>query len=170
MGQVDLNPNKIYTYIQSRFYRAPEVILGITYTPAIDMWSFGWILYELYNGYPLFAGENENEQLQWIMEVKGKPPPSVLALASRRKNFFDNDYNPILDPNSRGKIRKPGAKELKTVMKWEDEKFIDFIDKCIEWKVEERLSPEKAQEHEWIKEGLREISKENKKQEAKNAQ
>jgi hypothetical protein len=51
------------------------------------------------------------------MEVKGKPPPSVLALASRRKNFFDNDYNPILDPNSRGKVRKPGAKELKTVMK-----------------------------------------------------
>ena len=41
---------KIYTYIQSRFYRAPEIVLGIPYSSAIDMWSFGCILYELYVG------------------------------------------------------------------------------------------------------------------------
>jgi dual specificity tyrosine-phosphorylation-regulated kinase 2/3/4 len=35
---------QIYTYIQSRFYRAPEIILGVKYTTAIDMWSFGCIL------------------------------------------------------------------------------------------------------------------------------
>jgi dual specificity tyrosine-phosphorylation-regulated kinase 2/3/4 len=52
---------RIYTYIQSRFYRAPEVILGIPYTQAIDMWSFGCILAELYAGYPLFPGENEQD-------------------------------------------------------------------------------------------------------------
>ena len=40
----------VYTYIQSRFYRAPEIILGIPYTPAIDMWSFGCILVELFTG------------------------------------------------------------------------------------------------------------------------
>ncbi|KAG0168761.1 hypothetical protein DFQ30_004363 [Apophysomyces sp. BC1015] len=39
---------KVYTYIQSRFYRAPEVILGMSYNMAIDMWSFGCILAELY--------------------------------------------------------------------------------------------------------------------------
>lgn len=159
MVQVDSSPNKIYTYIQSRFYRAPEVILGISYTTAIDMWSFGCILYELYNGYPLFAGENENEQLQWIMEIKGTPPWSLLAVASRRKNFFDKDYKPILEPNSRGKIRQPGARSLKEVMKWEDDpNFVDFVDKWIEWKVEDRMTPEEAQQHEWIREGLREIS------------
>ena len=52
---------RIYTYIQSRFYRAPEIILGIPYTTAIDMWSFGCIMAELYTGYPLFPGENEAE-------------------------------------------------------------------------------------------------------------
>jgi dual specificity tyrosine-phosphorylation-regulated kinase 2/3/4 len=38
---------KIYTYIQSRFYRSPEVILGMNYHMAIDMWSLGCILAEL---------------------------------------------------------------------------------------------------------------------------
>lgn len=155
---------KIYSYIQSRFYRAPEIILGIPYTTAIDMWSFGWILYELFSGYPLFAGENENEQLQWIMELRGVPPLSVLALAPRRKNFFDNNYKPILVENSRGKIRTPGKKNLKDLMNWEDEAFVDFISKCIEWKVEDRMTPENAQQHEWIREGLREIAQENMRQ------
>ena len=50
----------MYTYIQSRYYRAPEVILGVRYSPAIDMWSFGCVIAELWTGYPLFPGENED--------------------------------------------------------------------------------------------------------------
>lgn len=61
----------VYTYIQSRFYRSPEVILGHPYNMAIDMWSLGCIMAELYTGYPLFPGENEVEQLACIMEVRG---------------------------------------------------------------------------------------------------
>ena len=49
---------QIYTYIQSRFYRAPEVIIGIPYTCAIDMWSLGCIICELCIGYPMFPGED----------------------------------------------------------------------------------------------------------------
>ena len=52
---------KIYTYIQSRFYRAPEIVLGIPYCGAIDMWSFGCIVFECLVGVPIFAGENEND-------------------------------------------------------------------------------------------------------------
>lgn len=59
----------VYTYIQSRFYRSPEVILGHPYSMAIDMWSLGCILAELYTGYPLFPGESEVEQIACIMEV-----------------------------------------------------------------------------------------------------
>lgn len=51
---------QIYTYIQSRFYRAPEVILGHKYTPAIDMWSFGCVIAELWLGMPIFPGDNED--------------------------------------------------------------------------------------------------------------
>ena len=48
---------KIYTYIQSRFYRAPEIILEIEYSVGIDMWSLGCIAAELHSGYPLFPGD-----------------------------------------------------------------------------------------------------------------
>lgn len=66
---------QIYTYIQSRFYRAPEIILGIPYSTAIDMWSLGCILIELYQGYPMFPGEDELEQMAMFMEYLNVPPP-----------------------------------------------------------------------------------------------
>ncbi|KAF6768127.1 hypothetical protein AHF37_06964 [Paragonimus kellicotti] len=50
---------KVYQYIQSRFYRSPDVLLGLDYTMSIDMWSLGCILVELHTGEPLFAGQNE---------------------------------------------------------------------------------------------------------------
>lgn len=50
---------KVYQYIQSRFYRSPDVLLSLDYTMAIDMWSLGCILVELHTGEPLFAGQHE---------------------------------------------------------------------------------------------------------------
>lgn len=51
--------HQIYQYIQSRFYRSPEVLLGMPYDLAIDMWSLGCILVEMHTGEPLFSGANE---------------------------------------------------------------------------------------------------------------
>ncbi len=73
---------RIYTYIQSRFYRAPEIMLAIPYTEAIDMWSFGCILAELRTGFPLFPGDSEPEQMALIMELIGLPPPISLQVSS----------------------------------------------------------------------------------------
>lgn len=53
---------QLYQYIQSRFYRSPEVLLGIPYDMAIDMWSLGCILVEMHTGEPLFSGTNEVSQ------------------------------------------------------------------------------------------------------------
>lgn len=54
-----LSFSQIYQYIQSRFYRSPEVLLGMPYDLAIDMWSLGCILVEMHTGEPLFSGSNE---------------------------------------------------------------------------------------------------------------
>ena len=141
-GSGTFEAEQFYTYIQSRFYRAPEIMLGIRYTPAIDMWSLGCILYELFVGYPIFAGEDEKEQMQCIMEVKGIPPRSLLVLASRRKVFYDDNYNPLAAPNSKGKVRRPESKSLAKMLATEDASFVDFIDKCLEWKPDKRMTPE----------------------------
>ena len=97
----------VYTYIQSRFYRSPEVILGIPYTTQIDMWSFGCMLPELLTGIfliffyvfiievtnfllgkPIFPGETEIDQLSCIMEVFGLPPKAMMNKATRKRLFF----------------------------------------------------------------------------------
>lgn len=58
-NQLTLLFPQIYQYIQSRFYRSPEVLLGMPYDLAIDMWSLGCILVEMHTGEPLFSGSNE---------------------------------------------------------------------------------------------------------------
>lgn len=83
---------KVYTYIQSRFYRAPEVILGLDYGLPIDMWSTGCILAELYTGKPLFPGENEPDQLACIMQLLGVPNKDYLDRCARKKQFFGIVY------------------------------------------------------------------------------
>ncbi|CEP10712.1 hypothetical protein [Parasitella parasitica] len=68
-----------YTYIQSRFYRSPEVLIGLRYTTAIDMWSFGCIVAELYLGLPLFPGSSEYNQLTRIIEAVGILPDHMIS-------------------------------------------------------------------------------------------
>ena len=60
----------------------------MNYHMAIDMWSLGCILAELYTGFPIFPGENEQEQLACIMEVLGVPDKDFINRSSRRKLFF----------------------------------------------------------------------------------
>jgi dual specificity tyrosine-phosphorylation-regulated kinase 2/3/4 len=98
-GSSCFQDERVYTYIQSRFYRAPEIILGIPYTCSIDMWSFGCIMAEFCIGFPLFPGEDEMEQLAMMMEVCGIPSSEVLKNSQRRKKFFQDDGSPILVPS-----------------------------------------------------------------------
>ncbi|XP_062989506.1 dual specificity tyrosine-phosphorylation-regulated kinase 4 [Elgaria multicarinata webbii] len=141
---------RVYTYVQSRFYRSPEVILGHPYATPIDMWSLGCIMAELYTGYPLFPGENEVEQLACIMEILGLPPADFIQTASRRRTFFDSNSTPKNVTNSRGRIRNPNSKDLSTVLKTYDGSFLDFLKKCLVWKPSLRMTPEEAMHHTWM--------------------
>ncbi|PHH66972.1 hypothetical protein CDD81_5324 [Ophiocordyceps australis] len=141
---------KVYTYIQSRFYRSPEVILGMTYGMPIDMWSVGCILAELYTGVPIFPGENEQEQLACIMEVFGPPEKHLIEKSTRKKLFFDSMGKPRLTVSSKGRRRRPSSKTLQQVLKCEDEVFVDFLARCLRWDPERRMKPEEAIRHEYL--------------------
>ncbi|GCC40530.1 hypothetical protein chiPu_0024928, partial [Chiloscyllium punctatum] len=81
--------SQIYQYIQSRFYRSPEVLLGMPYDLAIDMWSLGCILVEMHTGEPLFSGSNEVDQMNKIVEVVGIPPSHMLEQAPKARKYFE---------------------------------------------------------------------------------
>ncbi|KAJ6500330.1 hypothetical protein C8R45DRAFT_977294 [Mycena sanguinolenta] len=154
-GSSCLEHEKIYTYIQSRFYRSPEVILGMNYHMAIDMWSLGCILAELYTGFPIFPGENEQEQLSCIMEVLGVPDKEYVNRSSRKKLFFDPNGAPRAVINSKGRRRRPGTKTLAQVLRCNDEDFVDFIAKCLVWDPERRIKPQAALRHPFVTAGKR---------------
>jgi len=85
--------NEITPYLVSRFYRAPEIILGLEYDFAIDMWSVAVTLYELYTGKIMFPGKSNNHMLKLFMEVKGKVPNKLIKKAQFKTNHFDSDSN-----------------------------------------------------------------------------
>ena len=153
-GSSCFEDERLYTYIQSRFYRSPEVILGISYGRPIDSWSFGCILAELYTGLPLFPGENEIEQLACIMEVLNIPPRHIIELSTRRKQFFDSSDVPRLQPNSRGKKRRPGAMDLASALHCSDHQFVSFLEGFLRWDPRERFTPDDGLRHEWILEAM----------------
>lgn len=141
----------LFTYIQSRFYRAPEVILGLDYGQSIDIWSIGCVIYELITGRPLFAGEDENEQMSLYISVLGPPPESLLKKATRKEHFFDENGKPINKPNSKGRIHLPLSRSLKALLKTDDDQLIDLILGCLKWVPEERLTAEQIVQHPWLK-------------------
>jgi dual specificity tyrosine-phosphorylation-regulated kinase 2/3/4 len=78
------------------------------------------------------------------MELKGVPEEYLLNLASRRKFFFDNENNPMIVENSKGRKRRPNSKTLKNKLSCTDAEFLDFIDKCLDWNPVDRLTPLEA--------------------------
>ena len=87
-GSACLASRPPYSYVQSRFYRAPEVLLGAGYGPPIDVWSLGCVAAELFLGLPLFPGASEYDQLRRIVEMVGPLPDEMVERgASGRKHF-----------------------------------------------------------------------------------
>lgn len=158
------------TYIQSRFYRAPEVLIGCPYSTQIDMWSFGCILFELYTGRPLFNGKGPEDQLHKITSLLGLPPADML---SHRRFFlpgtkegdrleqqpacisFQDRFRAIGYACISRRKRGDGvslADEIQTdhTGRVTDEtllQFIDLLTRCLEMDPTQRLTPSKACRH-----------------------
>jgi dual specificity tyrosine-phosphorylation-regulated kinase 2/3/4 len=138
-----------YEYIQSRFYRAPEVIIGSSYGPPMDIWSFACIIAELMMGRPLFPGDDEAEQMQMLMEVLGAPPRHIIDRCKRKKHFFLADGTPL--PPARGHRRREiGGMTLRLITKLTDNLLLDLLAKCLEWDQNKRITAAEALNHPWF--------------------
>lgn len=110
---------RMYKYIQSRFYRSPEVILGLKYDVSIDIWSLGCVLVELHTGEPLFNGADEGDQLRRIMELLGPLPQEMMDQSTKISKLEDENpkLRALLQLQAQGKPFAPSnARTLDTII------------------------------------------------------
>lgn len=104
----------VYSYIQSRFYRSPEVLLGLPYDGSIDCWSLGAIGAELFLGLPLFPGVSDHDQLRVITDMLGPLPTSMLKNSFFLTKFYqkqeDNDEIEKKENNNKTYVLKSAEK------------------------------------------------------------
>lgn len=162
-------------YIQSRFYRAPEVILAIPHSFPIDIWSLGCVAVELFVGLPLFPGNNEIQMLILIVKMLGQIPQNLIDISPRKNVFFNVDgslKSEIEICSSLSKevvemhkyfyfknlsdiitqyipnIGMTPAKQKKEL--WRRKLFIDLLMKMLALDPEQRISPDDALQHPFI--------------------
>ncbi|MEW5306316.1 MAG: hypothetical protein WDW36_008787 [Sanguina aurantia] len=168
-GDVEVTP-----YLVSRFYRSPEVILGLKYDHAMDMWAVGTVVYELFTGKILFPGRSNNEMLRLMMDVKGPFTKKMLRRGQFAGKHFDDDVGMSFvqldeDPVTRKPIRRivsnPVAKTpiatllargggAKGVDRVQLSLLADLLDKMLALEPEKRIDPDAALRHPFVRDFL----------------
>lgn len=152
------------SYIQSRSYRAPEVILGCKYDERIDIWSLGCIVAELWTGEVLFQNDCVQGLLARVMSIMG-PFPEDMFKGKLSKHFFTEDkvFFKVVDDDKDDSCKIPrrmGDKihllipkktTLKARLKTNDEVFIDFVASLLNLDKDERPTATQALKHPWFK-------------------
>lgn len=78
-------------YVVTRYYRAPEVILGMGYKENVDIWSVGCIMGELVKGVVIFQGTDHIDQWNKVIEQLGTPSPEFMKkLQPTVRNYVEN--------------------------------------------------------------------------------
>lgn len=127
------------TYIQSRAYRAPEVIVGAHYGTKIDIWSLGCVLFELETGSVLFPAENLHEALFKVVKILNQVPPE----GSNTSTYFNSD----------GSVRgyeDTSATNLTNLDALGDELFRGFVKSLLCVNPIDRPSASEALSHPWL--------------------
>ncbi|KAI2638067.1 kinase-like protein [Xylaria nigripes] len=157
---------EITPYLVSRFYRAPEIILGMPYDYAIDMWSIGCTLYELYTGKILFAGDSNNQMLKAIMEIRGKFSAKLYKRGEMSHLHFDELGNFISAERDKA-LGKTNIRTLAIVKPTRDLRtrlmaasggmndaesrdlnhFVDLLERCLTLNPDKRITPSEALKH-----------------------
>uniref|UniRef100_A0A1I7TC49 Protein kinase domain-containing protein n=1 Tax=Caenorhabditis tropicalis TaxID=1561998 RepID=A0A1I7TC49_9PELO len=154
----EANGNEIY---QSRFYRAPEVFCRGPLTPAIDMWSFGLIIAEMYLGKPYFDGFSDFDQFALIQQYLGYPPLSYFQKCRKMYKFFTPagyaihcrikqlpftgerylEIDPLYALENPGRLPPGSTPFCDDFPKAEQADLCDFLEKCLVWEGKKRITP-----------------------------
>ena len=174
-GSACTQNDRMYSYIQSRFYRSPEVMMGLPYGPAIDMWSLGCILGEMHTGEPLFSGRDTQDQMRRIYEMMGMPPEKLIDSSpdKNRDNLFHRSEGRWMFKYKAGQTRGDGsggpgetlARQLEDVLGVRTggpggrrrgeaghtpahyQLFLDLLQRMLRYDPEQRLTPLDALSH-----------------------
>uniref|UniRef100_A0A8C5Q6E3 non-specific serine/threonine protein kinase n=1 Tax=Leptobrachium leishanense TaxID=445787 RepID=A0A8C5Q6E3_9ANUR len=115
------------TYLQSRYYRAPEIILGLPFCEAIDMWSLGCVIAELFLGWPLYPGASEYDQIRYISQTQGLPAEYLLSSGTKTTRFFNRDGD---SPYPLWRLKTPDNHESETGIKSKEAR--KYIFNCLD--------------------------------------
>uniref|UniRef100_A0A2D3V6D5 non-specific serine/threonine protein kinase n=1 Tax=Ramularia collo-cygni TaxID=112498 RepID=A0A2D3V6D5_9PEZI len=145
--------------VQPCDYHAPEIILDIPWTYSVDIWNVGCMVWDAFEGEPLFTGRDPEfgtytgrAHLAEMTALLGPPPPSLLARANLRSEFFSDEGDFIAD------IPKLSPRPLEQRERFLDgeecreerECFLRFMRKMLQWEPEQRSSARELVEDEWI--------------------
>ncbi|GAB5355354.1 hypothetical protein AAMO2058_000198600, partial [Amorphochlora amoebiformis] len=136
------NSNVVLTdYVATRWYRAPEILLGSTkYTKSVDMWSIGCILGELLGGKPMFPGDSTINQLEKVVAVTGFPSKEDMAAIRSR-------YTASMLEN----INIKEKKSLRSMYPNATSEALDLLAKLLVFNPEKRLTSTEALKHPYLK-------------------
>jgi len=137
-------PSPVLTeYVATRWYRAPEILLGSTcYTKGVDVWSVGCILAELLSGGPLFPGSSTMNQLDRILQVTGRPSDEDIdAISSPFAVTMLESLPPANNPLKFSDLFPHSPKDA-----------LDLLNKCLQFNPQKRISVEEALSHPYLSE------------------
>uniref|UniRef100_A0A8D2Q4D4 non-specific serine/threonine protein kinase n=1 Tax=Varanus komodoensis TaxID=61221 RepID=A0A8D2Q4D4_VARKO len=139
------------TYLQSRYYRAPEIILGLPFCEAIDMWSLGCVIAELFLGWPLYPGASEYDQIRYISQTQGLPAEYLLSAGTKTSRFFNRDPN-LGYPLWRLKVNMSTDLEGTDMLaeKADRREYIDLLKKMLTIDADKRITPLKTLNHPFV--------------------
>ncbi|XP_041992596.1 dual specificity tyrosine-phosphorylation-regulated kinase 4-like isoform X2 [Salvia splendens] len=152
LGSSCFQSDNLSLYVQSRSYRAPEVMLGLPYDQKIDLWSVGCILAELHSGEVLFPNEGVVTLLARIIGILGPIDVEMLQNGQETNKYFTDDHElySLNEETNELELIVPEESSLEHHLQISDSIFADFLKYLLEINPVRRPTAREALQHPWL--------------------